>query len=1042
MQRTRIYSKRFITAFILTTGICLISITLPPSTHAATVKWTVVDTPEGKHNVIVSPSEVSSFALGHDGQTFYAIDIPNGKVYRSVKGGIEWDEITGLLTTAGATMPAWHVALAPDNSNFVAIVTSAGGIPGNVFVSVDGGNSWKDTNCPANNISALDISPNKNGYDIIIGTRTGGGNGEIYAYRAVGIGNWASQGFVGDVLAAKFSTNYNTDSSLVVISTSATGTIINIGIHDPAANSTNWGTWGPVEVTTGGAGTSPTIAQAISADLELPLDFSGQVPSSRRFYISTDAMATNAGIYRFDDTVGYWLMPAQPTKRIASIAYYGTYSSGKLLAGEVTGNPNLAQVMTWFTDAPTTCPSVPCWYQSRKPPTGSAGVDGCAGSGYGNARVAWSPDGSTAYTATSSSAALVPGGNWSIPYLTGEDLDESAFSVSSNNGQHWNQLSLIDTEISFLSDVAASASSDTLYLASINNQTGCSGFDSMWRSYGRSPIRTWERVLCLNTSTNDVIVRMNPAEPQSVFFAVRSSADLFQSHDGGQAWQNIPPGVTVTDFAVSVKQGKLQLHVLSNNYVRRGESVAQAWQWTPKVDSHALSGHSIDVSLNGIITVGDAGAGMISFSADNGNQFTRIITAVPVPGNIHATSDPRVTNYIVIYAGSDSPGGGIYAWVVGASQYWVDMGAPQFSIYGLNQGGTLYGTWSSGTNSGINRTLNPEAIESNFVEWDNLTVGLPDGVIFTREPSSLKTSGSVDLWAIDNRPYTATTGRIWTFSDSFGVGPQIVTPPSRELLLAAPTLLAPEANSIIPFDEDKETVTDIQFRWRHPTQARKYDLWLAKDSKFSQLVTQQTIIPDSPLGPTWTLSHREIQLEPSMSYYWRIRVTRDATGENVEGQWSDTAYFTVASAPKKESTIPGPGLLTPANGDTKVNPNTQFTWQPVNGAQKYELTLSKDKELEQLVVRAIVSATTYRYDTGLEDGNTYFWQVKAIEPVESQPSPLFSFTVATEQPEQEEKAPVIPLTANILTWLWVAIPLLIVAIAIIWVVAARTRTYR
>jgi len=260
--------------------------------------------------------------------------------------------------------------------------------------------------------------------------------------------------------------------------------------------------------------------------------------------------------------------------------------------------------------------------------------------------------------------------------------------------------------------------------------------------------------------------------------------------------------------------------------------------------------------------------------------------------------------------------------------------------------------------------------------------------------------------------------------------------------LAAPTLLAPEANSIIPFDEDKETVTDIQFRWRHPTQARKYDLWLAKDSEFSQLVTQQTIIPDSPLGPTWTLSHREIQLEPSMSYYWRIRVTRDATGENAEGQWSDTVSFSAASSTKKESTIPGPGLLTPANGNTKVNPNTQFTWQPVNDAQKYELTLSKDKELEQLVLRAIVSATTYRYDAGLKDGNTYFWQVKAIEPVESQPSSLFSFTVAIEQPEQEEKAPEIPLTANILTWFWVAIPLLIVAIAIIWVVAARSRTYR
>jgi len=1042
MQKTRSHFGLFLIASILTTGICLISFTISPSTHAAPVKWAVVDTPGNEHNIIVSPSEVNSFSLGHDGRTLYSIDIPNGRIFKSLKGGIEWNEITGLLTSTGATLPAWHIALAPDNPNFAALVTSAGGMPGNVFVSVDGGSSWKDTNCPANNISALDISSNRNGYDIIVGTRTGTGNGEIYTYRAVGIGNWASQGFVGDVLAAKFSPNYTTDSSVVVISTNAAGTTINIGIHDPAANSTSWGIWGPVEVTTGGAGTSPNVASAISADLELPLDFSGQNPNLRRFYISTDATATNAGIYRFDDTVGYWLMHAQPTKRIASIAYHGTYSSGKLLAGEVTGNPNLAQVMTWFTDAPTICPAAPCWYQSLKPLTGSAGIDGCTGSGYGNARVAWSPDGSTAYAATSSSNNPIPGGNWYTAYLIGEDLDESAFSISRDNGQHWNQLSLIDTEISFLSDIAVSASSDTLYLASVNSSTGCSGFDSLWRSYGQATFRTWERVLCLNTRTNDIILRMSVEDNQTIFFAARSSTDLFQSRDGGQAWQNISPGVIITDFAVSGTQAGLQLHVLSNNYVRRGESTAQAWQWIPKVDSQALSGHSINVSLNGIITVGDAGTGTISFSADNGNQFNRISTAVPVPGNIHAVSDPRVTNYIVIYAGSDSPGGDIYAWVVGTSQNWIDMGAPQSSIYGLAHEGTLYGVWSSGTGTGVNRTLNPESIEANFVEWDNLTAGLPDGVIFTREPSSLKTSGSVDLWAIDDRPYTATTGRLWTFFDCFGVGPQIVTPPSRELLLSAPILLAPGANSIIPFDEDKGNITDIQFRWRHPTQARKYDLYLAKDTEFSHLITQQTIIPDSPLTPNWTLSHREIQLEPGTTYYWRIRITRDATGEIVEGQWSATSSFSVAAAPKKQSTIPGPGLLNPANGETKVIPTPQFTWQPVSGAQKYELTLARDKELEQFVLRATVSATTYRYDSNLETGNTYFWQVKAIEPKESQPSPLFSFIVATEQTKQEEKTQTIPLAANILTWLWIAIPLLIVIIAIIWLVSSRNRTYR
>jgi hypothetical protein len=242
-------------------------------------------------------------------------------------------------------------------------------------------------------------------------------------------------------------------------------------------------------------------------------------------------------------------------------------------------------------------------------------------------------------------------------------------------------------------------------------------------------------------------------------------------------------------------------------------------------------------------------------------------------------------------------------------------------------------------------------------------------VVFTREPSSLKISGSVDLWAIDNRPYTANTGRLWIFTDCFGVGPQVVSPPNRELLLAAPILTAPAANFIIPIDQDKGTIADITFKWRHPTQARKYELLLAKDRGFSQLVTRQSIIPESPVMPTWTLSSKEISLEPGVTYYWKVRVTRDATSEPAEGQWSEIMSFSIAAAPEKQPAAPSPGLLTPANGDTKT--------------------------------------------------------------VVSEP--------AKQKVEPAAKPQEIPWKANTITLLWIAIPLLIVIIAIIWIAAARSR---
>ncbi len=288
----------------------------------------------------------------------------------------------------------------------------------------------------------------------------------------------------GDILALKFSPNFALDAAIVVVYSNAGGTYLTTGIHDMVSNPgfTNWtaiyGT--PPEITTSGTGTSAKASQIISADLELPSNFSGQAPSFRRYYVSIDAPLNTAGIYRIDDNNSNWLMPATSSKRIASIAYFGTYSSGKLLAGEVLGNPCTATVMTWFTDAPTTCPGT-CWYPSVKPPTGASGSDNCTGSGYGNTQVAWSPDGLTAYVGTASTATLIPV-NWPTPYLTGRSLDESAFSVTRNNGQTWNQLSLIDTRINSFSDIAPSPDCSTVYLASTNNGTNCSGFDSVWRS--------------------------------------------------------------------------------------------------------------------------------------------------------------------------------------------------------------------------------------------------------------------------------------------------------------------------------------------------------------------------------------------------------------------------------------------------------------------------------------------------------------------------------------------------------------------------------
>ncbi|MCX6005270.1 MAG: hypothetical protein NT082_06320, partial [Chloroflexi bacterium] len=235
--------------------------------NAGRMIWSMVDTPSDNYsNVIVSPSEINALAASMDGRTLYAVDTANQRLYRCDDGGSSWTDITNNLAAAGATLPAWNIALAPDNPLFVAVVTSTGGLPRRIFISIDGGQSWNDTNCPAAaNIGAVAISTNYGNYDIAAGTCTGAGAGTVYCLRGMGTGmTWVDQGLAGDVLAIKFSPNYRTDSSVAVVYATMAGTFFNIGIRDLNANTSNWNTiygGNPPEITTAGAGTSPKANQ-------------------------------------------------------------------------------------------------------------------------------------------------------------------------------------------------------------------------------------------------------------------------------------------------------------------------------------------------------------------------------------------------------------------------------------------------------------------------------------------------------------------------------------------------------------------------------------------------------------------------------------------------------------------------------------------------------------------------------------------------------------------------------------------------------------
>lgn len=1002
---------------ILTLFIALLvlPVTLPVAqANAGEMQWTVIDTPDGKDNVIVSPSEINFMSASQDGLIFFCSDVPHSKLYKSKDGGKSWADISSHLSSAGASLPPWNSAVAPDNPNIVAVVTSSGGLPQDIFLSYDGGNRWQNLNFPvAADICALDISPHYGNYDIAVGTRTATGAGKLFIFKmSNGIGSWADQGFTGDILSIKFSPNYSSDDSIAFVSADSSGSYINIAIRDTVANTSNFGSWAPVEITTKGAGTSPKATQLITADIELPADFLGQTGISRKIFISTfDGGATgNAGIFRVDDSLIYNIFQTSGSKMVSSISYSGTVSSGKLLAGEVRANAALASVDVWYClNAADNCPLTACliWQKASKPPTGGAN------SGNANAQVTWRRDGSRAFCGTGS--ADLTGSGWPDGYYISQTLDESAFSYSVDDGNTWNQISLIDTQINFLADFLPTYTSETIYLASINTGDGYNGFDSVWKYSNYQHSRLWERVLCILTNSNDTILRMNAIRSNEVFLGIRYTNNLWLSSDSGQTWRMISPNVNLTDFSVTEINTAPSIFVLDDTTVRRGEYTGIAWKWGQPVSTSLTSGHTITATPMGIILVGDRGQGSVAISLNAGASFGSL-PALPVSGNVNVILNCRVRDPYLIHAATDNPSSGIYSWILGASAKWLDMSPPGQGYYGLVQPNTLYGCQSSGGTSSISRTLQPELLGPPFIEWATMTAGLDSGVVFTREPSALKISSGANLWAIDNRPYTATTGRLWQYCDCLSGAAVMINLPPEEILLQSPTPTSPAMDMLIQIDTSNNKIPAIEFQWQHITPAAGYDLVLATDKNFGEIILEKSINPDSVNSPSWVLPAEHTPLQTGKDYYWKVRINRIAyTYQRMQGQWSNTMRFSIMSSPSSKSEGAMIALLSPAGGEVITVVSPVFTWTTVAAIDRYELTMAKDFDMHQIIINTTTSEKRYQYAGTLEPGTTYYWQVKPVGLDEIQPSSVANFTVAADPESNTVKSMAIPM------WLWILV---------------------
>ncbi len=178
-------------------------------------------------------------------------------------------------------------------------------------------------------------------------------------------------------------------------------------------------------------------------------------------------------------------------------------------------------------------------------------------------------------------------------------------------------------------------------------------------------------------------------------------------------------------------------------------------------------------------------------------------------------------------------------------------------------------------------------------------------------------------------------------------------------------------------------------------------------------------------------------LECGHTYYWRVRVRDEVTGDMVRSPWSEIASFTVKSGFKVTTSYYGPKLLSPDNGcGCACAAPISFSWSPYVDTTAYKFELSTNADMSSPVVSTTVKNTTAYQWTGTPKCSTaYYWRVMATEPAPSEWSATFNFQTqaAPAAPEAPKPEPEMPL------WVWVVIGIGAVLVIVTLVLVFVTR---
>ena len=158
--------------------------------------------------------------------------------------------------------------------------------------------------------------------------------------------------------------------------------------------------------------------------------------------------------------------------------------------------------------------------------------------------------------------------------------------------------------------------------------------------------------------------------------------------------------------------------------------------------------------------------------------------------------------------------------------------------------------------------------------------------------------------------------------------------------------------------------TDSQGRptlkWNAVSGAARYEVYRAR-SRSGEYIKYSTVTGTSYTNTSY--------IEDGNTYYYKVRALKS---DGTAGAWSSIVSVTYRAA--STGTLPAPTVT--GGNDSQGRPTLK--WDKVAGAAKYEVYRARSRSGEYIKY-STVTGTSYTNTSYIEDGNTYYYKVRALD---------------------------------------------------------------